>query len=114
MPPTTWRERREARQAADVAARWQHRRAVARVAVVDDLVAEYATTFWGRPFRRRDVRPLESAVELAGVTWSIDGEVVVELLTAAHGPSRLLVHQVALLRPIRKRLRSRHVVIEHA
>ena len=110
---TSWRTRLAQRKAADRAAEWRFARAIARVRVVDDVVAEHATAWCGRPYRRRDVRPLESAVDLPGVTWSIDNEVVVELLYADRGAHRLVVHDVALLAPIRKVLRSRHVVIEH-
>lgn len=110
---TSWRTRLAQRKAADRAAEWRFARAIGRVGVVDGVVAEHATAWCGRPYRRRDVRPLASAVELPGVTWSIDGDVVVELLYADHGPHRLVVHDVALLAPLRKVLRSRHVAIEH-
>ena len=83
---------------------------------VDDVVAEHATAYWGRPYRRREVRPFESAVELPGLTWSIEGESVVVLVSIADdgGPARLIVRDVGLLAPLRKVLRSRHVRIEHA
>ena len=109
----SWRTRLAQRKAADRASEWRFGRAIARVAVVDDVVAEHATAWCGRPYRRREVRPLESAVDLPGVTWSIDGDVVVELLYADRGAHRLVVHDVALLAPVRKVLRSRHVTIEH-
>ena len=56
---------------------------------------------------------MTSAVELPGVTWSIDGDVMAELLVGETGPSRLVVHEMALLAPLRKALRTRHVRIEH-
>lgn len=95
---------------------WRHRRAVARVGeIVDEVVADFATTCWGRPFRRREVLPLSSAIELPGVVWSIEGETIVELLTTTEeqGPSRLVVHELSLLALLRKRVRSRHVTVEH-
>lgn len=55
---------------------------------------------------------MQSAVDHPGVTWSIDGDVMVELLHSEAGPDRLIVHEVALLRPLKKWLRSRHVTIE--
>jgi hypothetical protein len=73
---------------------WRFRRAVERVAVVDDVLAEYATSAFHRPFRRREVRPLASAVELPGVTWSIDDDVMVEFFPSANGPGRLIVRDV--------------------
>jgi hypothetical protein len=104
---------RRARIAEDRAARWRFRRVVARVDAVDAVIAEFATSYCGRPFRRRDVGPLESAVDLPGVTWTVEGEVIVELLYADRGPSRLLVHEIALVRPLRKLLRSRHLTVEY-
>jgi hypothetical protein len=77
-------------------------------------VADYAVSYCGRPVRRREVAPLQSALHFPGVTWSIDGDVVVEFLASDRGPGRLLVHDIALLRPLRKRLRSRHVQIAYA
>ena len=110
---TGWKARYLARQEDDRRARWRFERAVARVAAVDEIVAEYATSYCGRPFRRRDTPPLASAVDLPGVTWTIEGDVVVELLYAEHGPSRLLVHDIGLLRPVRRAIRSRHVTVAH-
>ena len=92
---------------------WRFRRAVERVSVVDEVLADYATSWCRRPLRRREVLPLTSAVELPGVVWSIDGDVMVEYLVADRGPSRLVVREIALLRILEKRLRSRHVVIEY-
>ena len=91
--------------------RWRWERAVDRVAVVDEVLADYAT-FVGRAYRRVEVPPLESAVGVTGVTWSIDGDVLVEYLVEGAG-GRLLVHDVALLQPLRRVLRTRHVRIAH-
>jgi hypothetical protein len=104
---------RAARQARDAQTLWRLERALARVRVVDDVVAEHATSYCGRPARRRDIPPLTSAVELPGARWSIDGELVVEFLASEVGPGRLVVHDVALLAPLKKLLRSRHVSVEH-
>jgi hypothetical protein len=112
-PARTWRERKAGRQAEDAAALWRFQRAVARVGVVDDILADYATSYCGRPLRRHEVAPMESAVQVPGVTWSIDGDVMVEFLASDRGPGRLVVHEIALLTDLRKRLRSRHVLIEH-
>jgi hypothetical protein len=86
---------------------------VARVRKVDDVVADYATAYWGRPYRRREIRPFESAIELAGVIWSIEGETLVELHTLTEdGVGRLLVHDIGLLAPLKRMLRTRHLRIE--
>jgi hypothetical protein len=108
-----YRERQAAPRADDEAARWRFRRAVARVAVIDAILADYATSYCGLPVRRREVLPLQSAVELPCVTWSIDGEVMVEFLPADDGPGQLLVREIALLAAVKKQLRSRHVRIEY-
>jgi hypothetical protein len=92
---------------------WRFRRAVERVAVVDDVLAEYATSAFHRPFRRREVRPLASAVELPGVTWSIDDDVMVEFFPSANGPGSLIVRDVTLTELLRRRLRTKHVTIEY-
>ena len=87
---------------------WRFARAVARVRPVEGILAEYATTVCGLPVRRNEthgVRP--------GVTWSIDGDVMVELVPTDDGPDRLLVHELSLLGPVRKALRTRHLRIEY-
>ena len=57
--------------------------------------------------------PLQSAVEVSGVTWTIDGEVMVEFLPGDSGPGRLVVREIALLSSVKKQVRSRHVRIEY-
>ena len=115
VPPTqgSYRERQAARLAEDGAALWRFRRAVSRVAAVDAILADYATSYCGLPVRRREVMPLQSAVEVPGVTWTIDGEVMVEFLPGDSGPGRLVVHEIALVSSVKKQLRSRHVRIEY-
>ena len=114
MAVTTWREQRARRERADRLAGWHFDRAVARVQPADAIVADFATSIVGRPVRRRDVAPFTDALQPPGVTWTVDGDVVLELLVGERGrPSRMLVHDVALLRPIRKRFRTRHVVVEY-
>jgi hypothetical protein len=83
------------------------------VRVVDAILADYATCYCGRPVRRREVKPMESAVELPGITWSIEGDVMVEFLPRDSGPGRLIVHEIAILSLVKKQLRSRHVTIEY-
>jgi hypothetical protein len=107
------RARRAARQATDHAARWRFDRAVARVDAVDDVLADFATSICGRPYRRRDVGPMESAVQVPSVTWTIEDDVVVEFLPAERGPSLLVVRDIALLRPLKQRFRSRHITVEY-
>jgi hypothetical protein len=74
-------------------------------------VADYAVAYYGRPYRRQ-----ETTTPRPTVTWSIDREVVVELVVdgSGPGPARLLVHELGLLQPLRKRVRSRHLTIGHA
>ena len=87
---------------------------MARTKGVDDVVAEYATAYWGRPYRRREIQPFGSAIDLPGAVWCIEGETVVELHSqTTDGVARLLVHDVGLLAPLRRILRTRHVRIEH-
>ena len=93
---------------------WRFRRAVARAAVIEDILADYATSICGRPVRRREVLPMTSAVELPGVIWSLDGDVMVELLVVDGERPRVVVHEIALLKPIKQRLRTRHVRVELA
>ena len=93
-------------------AHWRFRRAVARVdAVVEEVLADFATSYVGRPVRRLDILPPRP---LPGVAWSIDGELVVEFIHRAAGRDELQVHDVALLQVLRKRLRTRHIDVAHA
>jgi hypothetical protein len=93
---------------------WRYRRAVARAAAIEDIVANYATSICGRPVRRREVLPVTSAIELPGVIWSIDGDVMVELLVIDGERPRVVVHEIALLKPIKTALRTRHLAVELA
>jgi hypothetical protein len=87
------------------------RRAVARVeAAVEQILADHATAYVGRPVQRRDIPPPRP---LPGISWSIDGEVVVEFVHRRTGRDQLLVHDVAVLEDLRKRLRTRHVDVVH-
>ena len=107
------RARRAQRDADDRAAQWRYTRAIGRVEVVHAILADYATSCCGRPLRRRDIAPMESAVELPGVTWSIEGDVMAEYLYSDTGPGRLMVHELALLDEIKSKLRTGHVTIEY-
>jgi hypothetical protein len=91
---------------------WRFERAVARVeATIDEVVADHATSYVGRPFERRTVSPPRP---LPGVTWSIDGALVVEFVHRVDERDQVLVHDVALLDVLRKRLRSGHVEVSYA
>jgi hypothetical protein len=92
-------------------AAWRLRQVLSRLDEVDAVVAEYAAAYYGRPYRRQ-----ETATPRPAVTWSIDKEVVAELVVDADdpGPARLLVHELGLLQPLRKRIRSGHLTIGHA
>ena len=98
------------RDADDDSFRWRFDRCLARVVpVLEELLADYATSYCMRAFQRRPA----TLDDGAGVRWLIDGAVVVDLVYAGRGPARLVVHDVALVRPLRRRLRSRHVTIEY-
>ena len=104
-PPVRW-------QAATVAdGSWRYGRALARVEeVVEQVLADYATSYVGRPVHRRDVRPPRP---LPGVAWSIDGSLAVEFVHRSGGRDQLLVHDVALLDSLKKRIRTRHVEVAY-
>jgi hypothetical protein len=90
---------------------WRYRRAVARVEeVVEEVVADFAVSYVGRPVQRRDIVPPRP---LPGVTWSIDGDLVVEFVYRDSERDQLLVHDIAVLDVLRKRLRTRHVEVTH-
>jgi len=91
---------------------WRYERAVARVeATVDQVVADHATVYVGRPAERHVVRPPRP---LPGLTWSIDKELVVEFVHRPEARDQRFVHDVAILRALKKRIRSRHVDIVYA
>jgi hypothetical protein len=90
---------------------WTFQRAVARVeAAVEEVVAEFATSYVGRPVQRRDILPPRPR---PGIAWSIDGELVVEFVHRRSGRDQLLVHDIALLDGLRRRIRTRHVEVAH-
>jgi hypothetical protein len=97
----------------DATDRWLFERAVDRVRAVDAIVAEYATAICGRPARRRDHPPEAADGSAVGVTWSIDGDVLVTFTPSSRGPSVVTVSEIGLLQPLRKQLRSRHLRIEY-
>jgi hypothetical protein len=91
---------------------WRYRRAVARVEhAVDEVLAEFAVSYVGRAVQRREILPPRP---LPGVAWSIDGDLVVEYLYRESERDRILVHDIALLDVLKKRLRTRHVEIAYA
>ena len=100
-------------QQVDATDRWLFERAVDRVRVVDSIVAEYASAICGRPARRRDHPPDGSDGQVVGVTWSIDGDVLVTFSPSPRGRSVVTVHEIGLLEPVRKELRSRHLRVEY-
>jgi hypothetical protein len=90
---------------------WRYQRAVARVeAVVEPIVADYATSYVGRAVQRSEIRPPRP---LPGVAWSIDGELIVEFVHRTGARDQLFVHDVALVDLLRKRLRTRYVDVTH-
>ena len=92
---------------------WLFQRAVGRVAAIDGVVADYATSICGRPAQRRVTWPHADDGGLGTVTWSIDGDVVVVFTAVAGGRHRVAVYDVGLLRPLRRCLRNRHLLVEH-
>jgi hypothetical protein len=90
---------------------WRFARSLARIEpAVEEVLAEYATSYCGRPLRRRAVEQPSGL----WVRWSIDGEPIVDLVDEGRGPVELVVREVALARPLRRRLRSRHVHVTYA
>jgi hypothetical protein len=91
---------------------WRFRRAVARVEeVVEEVVADFAVSYVGRPVQRREILPPRP---LPGMAWSIDGDLVVEFVYRDTERDQLFVHDISLLDVLRKRLRTRHVDVTHA
>ena len=91
---------------------WLYRRAVARVTgAVDEVLAEYAVSYVGRAVQRREIPPPRP---LPGVAWSIDGDLIVEYVYRESERDRILVHDIALLDVLKKRLRTRRVEVAYA
>jgi hypothetical protein len=93
---------------------WRCQRTLARIGPeVEAIVAEHATCYWQRGARRREEWPRPD--HPAGrVRWTIDDELVVELRIAERGAAELVVHDVSLIDPLRRALRSGHVRVSHA
>ncbi len=87
---------------------WRAQRLLERVEpAVEAVVAHQATTYWNRGAKR-------SAVAVDGrtrVSWTIDGDHVVDLEVGPRGPARVTVHDVGLLQPLQRSLRTRRVVV---
>lgn len=90
---------------------WLFQRAVARVEPgVEEIVADFATSYVGRAVQRHDFLPPRPR---PGIAWSIDGDLVVEFVHRTSVPDQLLVHEVALLDVLKRRFRTRHVHVAH-
>ena len=88
--------------------------ALARVdRTVEAIVVEHATSYWGRPVRRREV-----GLELDGrerrVLWWIENEPVLDFRFIEQGPATLVVHDFSLFDPLKRALRTRHVHVRYA
>jgi hypothetical protein len=90
---------------------WRYRRSAARIEpVVEEVLADYATSYVGRRVTRHEVAPPRP---MPGITWSVGGELAVEFVHRMKGRDLLLVHDIALLEVLKKRLRTRHVTITY-
>jgi hypothetical protein len=90
---------------------WLFARAVARVeAIVEQILADYATSYVGRPVTRHDIRPPRP---LPGIVWSIDGDRVVEFVHRDTAADQLFVHDIALLETLKRRFRTRHIHVSY-
>jgi len=90
---------------------WLFERAVARVeAVVEPILADFATCYVGRPVRRSTIHPPRA---LPGIAWSIDGDLVVEFVHQASDRDDVFVHEVALFDALKRRLRTRHLRVSY-
>jgi hypothetical protein len=90
---------------------WRFERAVARVeSTVDEIVAEFATSYVGRAVRRHDIRP---PTPLPGIAWSIDGVTLVQFVHRQSGPDQLFVYDIALLDEVKRRFRTRHIDVAY-
>jgi len=93
---------------------WRYAQALARIEpTVAAIVAEHATSLWGRPVRRHEVAT-EPGRPDRSVVWSIDHETVVELRVAEQGRATLLVGDFGLYTTLKKALRTRHVQVRYA
>ncbi len=73
-------------------------------------MAGYAASYVGRAVRRHEIRPPRP---LPGIAWSIDGDIVVEFVHRRSAPDQLLVHDIALLDDLKRRLRTRHLEVTY-
>jgi hypothetical protein len=73
-------------------------------------VVGYAASYVGGAVRRHEIRPPRP---LPGIAWSIDGDIVVEFVHRRSSPDQLLVHDIALLDALRRRLRTRHLEVTY-
>jgi hypothetical protein len=100
----------EGREGQVAALAWRFDRVLRVVEpIVDELLATYVSSFSLRPVRAS----AHAGEGCLGRRWSVDGDVLIELVFDGRVPAELVVHDVALMRPLRKRLRTRRIRIEH-
>jgi hypothetical protein len=93
---------------------WRFAQALARIEpTVAAIVAEQATSLWGRPARRHEVASGPDRPDRV-VVWSIDDQTVVELRVAERGRATLVVGDFGLYSALDKALRTRHVEVRYA
>jgi hypothetical protein len=81
-------------------------------AAMDEILAEYATTFCLRPVRRHEVRSDDDS-DRGSVMWSIEQQTMVELVHTQTGPDLIRVHEIGLVRQLKNQLRSGRVKVEY-
>ena len=68
---------------------WRFERVLARIEpTVETLLADHATSYWGRPVRRHELAAEPDSLDHR-VVWTIDDETVIELRVAERGPATL-------------------------
>ena len=93
---------------------WPMRHFVARIEPgIETVLAEHATSYWGRPLARVVIAPGEVHAPHR-LLWTIEGEPVAELVVAERRPVTLVVHDFSVFAPLRAAVRTRHVRVRFA
>jgi hypothetical protein len=81
---------------------------------IDRIVADYAVSYCLRAVQRAVRTGEDDSGKDGAVTWTIDDHLMVEFHGDGRGGGNVRVHEIGLLAPLRKELRSKRLHVEYS